>query len=133
LLYLQHGPGGVIDFWDRLADILRRDLFASENKPTVDDVDDVGTIFTAIVPIVQFGNGANQVSHALRHLREAGMTEDQIIDVQAAIKNDLPAVSGQMIPGKLTIRTITVHGVDVTYNAMKLPNGVINVGRVTLP
>ena len=53
--------------------------------------------------------------------------------VQTAIRNDLPNVAEHMTAGKLTIRTITINGTEVTYNAMKLPSGVINVGRITVP
>jgi len=40
-----NGPGGFFDFWDRLADILRRDIYTPANKATVDDEDDVGAYF----------------------------------------------------------------------------------------
>jgi len=46
-----HGPGGFFDFWDRLADILRRDIYTPANKATVDDEDDVGAVFLGVVPL----------------------------------------------------------------------------------
>ncbi len=58
------------------------------------------------------------------------MNPSEIQAVQTAIKNDLPNVANQMTAGKLTIRTIIVNGIEVTYNAMKLPRGIINVGRI---
>ena len=128
--YILHGAGGWFGIVGRWGDVLDRDIHVSGNKQTVQDADDVGTVFMGIIPLVQFGSTANQISHAIRHLEEAGMNPVQIQKVQNAIRNDLPAVSEQMQPGQLTIR---VNSVDVTYNAMKLPNGVINVGRITLP
>jgi hypothetical protein len=53
LLYLKNGPGGFIDFWDRLADILRRDIFAPENSANVEEADDVSTVLLPLLPITE--------------------------------------------------------------------------------
>jgi hypothetical protein len=84
---------------------------------------------TACTPgTIRFGNNPNQTSHAFRHVVAAGM--DQGV-VQAAIQADLAANLGAITAG-LNVRPITVAGQNLVYHAFKLPDGVINVGRITL-
>ena len=82
---------------------------------------------TAVV--IVFGANPNQVYHTFRHIKGAGM--DQAV-VQAAIEADVTSNAAAIQRG-LNIRTITVSGQKITYQAFQLPNGVINVGRITLP
>jgi hypothetical protein len=76
---------------------------------------------------IQFGKTANQVYHVLRHLQEKG------VNVQAAkdaIVNDI--ASKGTLPQGLTTGTVNVGGKLLTYNAYKLADGTINVGRITV-
>lgn len=77
---------------------------------------------------IQFGKGTNQVSHAFRHI-------DGVVDqtkAVTAITNDLNAAASVIKSGN-NIRKLVVDGVEVTYNAFRLPDGTINVGRITVP
>jgi uncharacterized protein RhaS with RHS repeats len=77
---------------------------------------------------IQFGKNANQVNHALRHLKgRVDMTK-----AITAITDDLNAAASELNAG-LNIRKVIVDDVELTYNAFKLPNGLINVGRITIP
>ncbi len=80
-------------------------------------------------PTIRFGNNANQTYHTFRHIVAAGM--DQAA-VQAAIQADILANSSAINAG-LNVRSITVGGQRITYHAFQLPDGVINVGRITIP
>jgi hypothetical protein len=80
-------------------------------------------------PAVRFGNNPNQTYHTFRHVEAAGM--DQAA-VQAAVQADI-AANASAINAGLNARTITVGGRQITYNVFKLPDGVMNVGRITLP
>ncbi|MXV14163.1 RHS repeat-associated core domain-containing protein [Hufsiella ginkgonis] len=79
---------------------------------------------------IQFGKDANQVYHTFRHIEEAGLSRGA---VQSAVEADLVNTSGAIQAGKLHTGTVNVNGTAVTYNAFKLPNGTINVGRITTP
>lgn len=70
---------------------------------------------------------ANQVSHAFRHLQEAGVNVEA---AKSAILNDIVA-KGALSEG-LTTGTVNVGGRSLIYNAFKLADGTINVGRVTV-
>ena len=78
---------------------------------------------------VQFGKDANQVSHVFRHVKDAGLDPAK---VEAAILKDLAGVK-DTLPEGLKIGKVTVDGVECTYNAFKLPDGTVNVGRITTP
>lgn len=78
---------------------------------------------------IRFGNNPNQTYHTFRHVVAAGMDQGT---VQAAVQADL-AANATAINAGLNVRTLTVGGQQVTYHAFKLPDGVINVGRITLP
>jgi RHS repeat-associated protein len=75
---------------------------------------------------VQFGKGANQDFHTWRHVvDELGMDKQR---VQNAILDDLPSASS--LPDGLNIRFVMVDNVRLQYNAYKLPNGIVNIGRI---
>lgn len=82
---------------------------------------------TAQAEAVQFGRTANQVYHAFRHLQEEGVNVEAAKD---AILNDISAKG--TLPQGLTTGTVNVGGRSLTYNAFKLADGTINVGRVTV-
>ena len=48
--------------------------------------------------------------------------------VQDAVVADLPPV-GNLSSG-LNVRFVTVDGVRLQYNAFKLPDGTVNIGRI---
>jgi hypothetical protein len=78
--------------------------------------------------VIQFGKDANQVSHAFRHI-------DGVVDrtkAITAITDDLNAAASAIKDG-LNIRKVVVDGVELTYNAFRLPDGTINIGRITIP
>jgi len=77
---------------------------------------------------IQFGKDANQVYHAFRHL-EGVVDKTKAI---TAITDDLNAAASSLKAG-LNIREVIVDGVELTCNAFKLPDGIINVGRITVP
>ena len=78
---------------------------------------------------VQFGNDANQIAHAFRHVDAAGLDRAA---VQNAIRTDLETAEARIAPGQPLNQTIQVGGQNITYTAFKLPNGVVNVGRITV-
>ena len=82
---------------------------------------------TAQAEAVQFGRTANQVYHTFRHLQEAGVNVEAAKD---AILNDIAAKG--TLPQGLASGTVNVGGRSLTYNAFKLADGTINVGRVTV-
>jgi hypothetical protein len=89
----------------------------------------VTTITTALGVKIIFGSNRNQLYHTFRHVIAGGLDEGV---VATAIEADITANAYAIGPG-LNIRTVTVAGKVLTYNAYKLPSGVINVGRITLP
>ena len=76
---------------------------------------------------IRFGGNANQVYHTFRHVDEMGLDRTM---VQEAVRNNIGAMSSQIVPGKPFIQIITVDGQKIQYNAYMLPNGTINVGRI---
>lgn len=76
---------------------------------------------------IQFGKTANQVYHTFRHVKEIGVDVETGKD---AILRDI-ANKGVM-PQGLTTGTVNVGGRQLTYNAYKLTDGTINVGRITV-
>lgn len=91
----------------------------------------INNLMMGMVPVgatVRFGGNANQESHAFRHVEEAGISKP---DAEAAIRNDL-ANKEQSLPSGLTRGQVNVGGRTLEYNAYKLPDGSINVGRITV-
>jgi len=81
----------------------------------------------AIVPDgVSFGRNSNQDHHVWRHVEdELGMNRQ---DVQRAVVADLPPITN--LSNGLNVRYVTVGGVRLQYNAFKLPDGTVNIGRI---
>ena len=78
-------------------------------------------------PPHQFGGNANQVYHTFRHIDKAGLSRAKVSE---AITRDLASLANSL-PDGLTARKVVVDGVELTYHAYKLPNGMINIGRIT--
>jgi len=78
---------------------------------------------------IQFGRVQNQIEHAFRHTDAAGLVR---ADVRAAITRDLTQNAASLRSG-MNVRTVQVNGIDLTVNAYRLPDGTINVGRITTP
>ena len=76
---------------------------------------------------IQFGNNANQVSHAFRHTDALGL--DRTL-VQSSVQNNLKAVASQITPGQPFNQVIVVGGQRIQYTAYKLSDGTINIGRI---
>lgn len=76
---------------------------------------------------LQFGSDANQTHHTFRHVIELGLDPTQ---VQTAVGNHFSSVSSQIVTGKPFNQIIMVAGQKLQYTAYKLPNGVINIGRI---
>jgi len=83
-----------------------------------------------IVPFggIRFGNNPNQEYHTFRHVEEAGIDKAAAAD---AINKDL-AGKAESLPQGLTKGQVSVAGRTLEYNAYKLPDGTINVGRITV-
>ncbi|HVW96458.1 MAG TPA: hypothetical protein VHA56_10870 [Mucilaginibacter sp.] len=75
----------------------------------------------------QFGKTPNQTSHAVRHLKNAGVTD--IEAVKRAIVKDLGPSANYKIGVRIK-KTITVNGVLIEYSGTKLPSGKINIGSI---
>jgi RHS repeat-associated protein len=78
---------------------------------------------------VSFGGNSDQVRHTFRHVAEE--TSLKIGAVKDAIRTDLAAKSGDWKEG-LRSAYIRVDGVLLKYNAYKMKDGAINVGRITI-
>jgi len=78
---------------------------------------------------IRFGTNANQFYHVTRHLEEAGVDSRPVLD---AIRKDLEEKGSDILPG-LNKGTVSVDGRLFDYNAYRLPDGTINVGRITVP
>lgn len=77
---------------------------------------------------IRFGSNANQEYHTFRHVGEAGIDKKAAED---AIRADL-APKADSMPEGLTSGEVRVAGKTLRYNAFKLPDGTINVGRITV-
>jgi filamentous hemagglutinin len=78
---------------------------------------------------IQFGKVDNQISHTFRHIEAAGFDREV---VQTAIQSDLSGIASSLPQGQYT-GSIVVNGVKLDDSAFKLPDGTINVGRITPP
>ncbi|MBF2092873.1 hypothetical protein H1R85_10200, partial [Flavobacterium psychrophilum] len=78
--------------------------------------------------LVQFGKVENQVSHTFRHVEAMGLSRDI---VKSAILKDIPRIAKNMPYGQSINTTIKVSNRQIIYSSYKLPNGTINVGRIT--
>ena len=77
---------------------------------------------------IQFGRNQNQIDHAFRHTDRLRLSRDR---VQQEILRDI-AERTDIVDG-LNQGTVNVDGVPVDYHAFRLPNGTINIGRITGP
>jgi hypothetical protein len=82
----------------------------------------------AAAAVVRFGNNLNQDEHTFRHVEEAGIDKQA---AEKAIREDL-AGKEDSLPQGLTKGSVNVGGKTLEYNAYKLPDGTINVGRITV-
>ncbi|WP_244817688.1 hypothetical protein [Caballeronia sp. Lep1P3] len=78
---------------------------------------------------IQFGKVENQISHTFRHIEGAGF-DRQV--VQNAIQSDLSGIASSLPQGQYT-GSVVVNGAKLDYSAFKLPDGTVNVGRITPP
>lgn len=74
-----------------------------------------------------FGQNANQQFHTERRLIENGIDVPSTYEAIRADLNSRPALQ----VGQYRLETITVNGRRMQYGVKKLPDGTINVGRVT--
>jgi len=79
--------------------------------------------------LIRFGANSNQYLHATRHVTAAG---HDVARVEAAIRADIVANAATIRAG-LNVGRVTVDGQEFIYHAFQLADGVINVGRITLP
>ncbi len=77
--------------------------------------------------IIQFGETENQIYHTFRHIDALGI--DRSV-VESSIESHLRSVSSQIVEGQPFNQIIEVSGQQIQYTAFKLPNGIINVGRI---
>jgi hypothetical protein len=80
-------------------------------------------------PNIQFGANDNQSNHTFRHVISGGYDATA---VQNAVTSDLNNVRASLPQGQYT-GTVVVNGTTFTYSSYKLPDGTINVGRITPP
>ncbi|MFM7856152.1 MAG: hypothetical protein ACKPCM_06900, partial [Pseudanabaena sp.] len=78
---------------------------------------------------IQFGKVPNQTEHTFRHIDDVGLDREI---VQQSIENDLSKAAGELTDG-LNKRSVVVDGITLDYSAYKLPDGTVNVGRITPP
>ncbi|MEM1268510.1 MAG: RHS repeat-associated core domain-containing protein [Bacteroidota bacterium] len=80
---------------------------------------------------VQFGRVPEQTYHAFRHVDKAGLdrtaVKKVILDVLARDKN-----GANLVVGKGKMFSAKVGNTPIEFRAFLLPNGIINVGRITL-
>jgi RHS repeat-associated protein len=79
--------------------------------------------------VIQFGKVENQISHTFRHVERAGFNRQL---VQDAIREDILRTADSLIDGQYS-GSVILNGAKIDYSAFKLPNGIINVGRITPP
>lgn len=80
-------------------------------------------------PSIQFGANDNQSYHTFRHIVGGGYDPTA---VQSAVTSDLKSIGSSLQQGQYT-GTVVVDGTTFKYSAYKLPDGTINVGRITPP
>ena len=78
---------------------------------------------------VRFGAVENQISHTFRHVEKAGFDRQL---VQEAITQQL-SKAGASLPDGQYSGSVFVNKTKLDYSAFKLPDGTINVGRITPP
>ena len=76
---------------------------------------------------VTFGRVDNQISHTFRHIEAAGF--DRSV-VQSAITSDISRL-GNTFPSNPYNGSVIVNGTKLDYVAYRLPDGTLNIGRIT--
>ena len=76
-----------------------------------------------------FGRFPNQVAHTFRHVEAAGLERNAM---QTAISSDIVRL-GANFPNNPYNGSIVVNGIKIDYVAYKLPDGTVNIGRITPP
>lgn len=114
-----------VDAWNA-----RIDADRPPRQPPTNLLQDINNIVLGAVPVggIRFGNNPNQEYHTFRHVEAAGIDKQAAAD---AITNDL-AGKAESLPQGLTKGEVNVGGKTLEYNAYKLPDGTINVGRITV-
>jgi len=77
---------------------------------------------------ITFGRNENAAYHAFRHVERVGLSRSSVREV---VLTDLRSVSRSVVSGKPYNGVVEVDGVEVTYTAYRLPDGSINIGRMT--
>lgn len=77
----------------------------------------------------RFGKDANEIAHVFRHVEVAGLGRTAGQDV---IRTDLKTAGSKIIPGQPSNAEIQIGGGNAIHTAFKRPNGVLNVGRITV-
>jgi hypothetical protein len=93
-------------------------------KLTADDIKSAAVSAATVI----FGNNPNQDYHTFRHVEDAGIDKQSAED---AVRKDL-AGRESSLPQGLTKGEVNVGGKTIEYHAYKLPDGTINVGRITV-
>ncbi|HEY0199868.1 MAG TPA: RHS repeat-associated core domain-containing protein [Rhodanobacter sp.] len=76
---------------------------------------------------VSIGKNENQISHAFRYVDNLGLDRGAVTD---AIQSQLSTARDEIVPGLNKFST-EIDGVGVDYHAYQLPDGSVNVGRIT--
>jgi uncharacterized protein RhaS with RHS repeats len=78
---------------------------------------------------ISFGRNKDQADHATRHLNDKGIDPETAME---KITNDINRLNGEgKIGDGLNRGSINVNGATVDYSAYRLPDGSVNVGRMT--
>ena len=78
-------------------------------------------------PIIRFGNNPNQVHHTFRHIDEMGLDRER---VKQEVTRDLSRCANSIPFGEPINREVTVDGQRIQYTAFRLPENILNVGRI---
>lgn len=78
---------------------------------------------------IQFGRTKNQIDHTFRHIEKAGLER---ASVMKAIEKRLLDIADSFQKGQLMKGTVIIEGRQLNYNAFRLQDGTINVGRITV-
>jgi len=127
---LQTGDGRIID----VDKVEKREgkfpvyNFKVEGIPTY-FVSELGILVHNACGDIQFGKVENQIYHTFRHVDAIGLNREM---VQIAITEDINNAVSSLVEG-LNKRSVIVDGITLDYVAFKLPDGTINIGRITPP
>jgi RHS repeat-associated protein len=135
---LEHAPNDAsAKAVNKLTDKQVNDVYNCAHDPTGGCQRDVNARIAAAQAAAQaagqaaaviFGSNPNQDYHTFRHVQDAGIDKNA---AEQAIRQDL-AGKESSLPQGLTKGRVNVGGKTLEYNAYKLPNGTINVGRITV-